>query len=161
RTLGDFPDGADVEHRNLRQLGNLLQDALLRPPDAVFRRVAERQVKNEWEERIVGAHGERFARQRGDHLYGYAEKVTRGDMNAVAQRDGRLRAALGQIESNLCAGIAHADDQDGLAGKRRGVEVVRAVDEPTGKPLCPGNDWTDRFAVESGCNHDMRSLDER
>ena len=132
---------------------------MLRTPEAILRRVAESQVKNERKERIVGAHGESFARERSDYLNGYAEKVTWDDMNAAAQRDRRLRAALGQIESNLCTGVPHANDQDGLAGKRLGIDVVRAVDEPAHELLCPGNDWTHRFGIQSGCNHDMRSVD--
>src|SRR4029079_13858349 len=42
RSFANFPNRADVEDRNPGRVGDLLQNALLRPPEPVRRQVAER-----------------------------------------------------------------------------------------------------------------------
>ena len=47
-------------------------------------------------------------------------------------------ATLGEVERDLGAGVAHADDEHALAGEGRGVAVVAAVQHAAGEQLPVG-----------------------
>ena len=80
-------------------------------------------------------------------------------MNAIAHRDGRARATFRQIEGDLRTGVTHADHQDGTAGERLGIDVVRAVDHRACERVHSGNGRDYRLGIVAGRNHDEASAD--
>ena len=95
----------------------------------------------------------------GHHLDRNAEQIARHDVHAVAQRDRRPRAVLGEIERDLRAGIAHADHQHRLAGERLGVGILRAVNDLALEFLDPGDGRRRRLGIVPGRDHDIAGAD--
>ena len=89
------------------------------------RKVAKYKIEY-WGKNPVIQTGRKKTRYAHSHnLHRNAEKLPRNNVNSVTQRNSGVCAAFRQIKSDLCAGIAHSDHQDGLAEKRFGVDVSR------------------------------------
>ena len=129
----DARQRADVDHRRSALLAQLAQRRHARARQPVAADVADRDVAQQARQRV--ADRRRQARQHDRGLLGRpAEDVAMDDVDGRADRERDGDAVLGEIEGDLGAGVAHADDEHALAGERRRVAVVAAVDDPPAGP---------------------------
>lgn len=132
---------------------------LLRPLEAVSRRIAKRQVENERKDRVVDADRKHFGGDRRRDLNRNAKQVAWRDVNAAAKRDGWASVVLAKVERDLGTGVAHADHQDGPTGKLTGAHIVGAVQDLALECRHPRHIRHHRFRIEAGRDHDTRSVD--
>src|SRR5262249_27229867 len=128
RALADEVEGADVEERNAlvdadlrhRAVGQRFEpEALERtevePRDEAGDGVAD-EVREQLEEKAPGEDGN-------------AKEVARHDVDRAADRERGMSALLVEIDGDLAAGVAEADDEDALALERRAAPVFGAVQD--------------------------------
>ena len=82
-----------------------------------------------------------------------AEEVAGHDVHRRAHRQRRARAVLGEIERDLRAGVAGADDQHPLAREPIGVAVVPRMHDGAAKAVLVGQPFRVGQPVEAGRHH--------
>ena len=128
----DARQRADVDHRRSALLAQLAQRRHARARQPVAADVADRDVAQQARQRIADRRRQARQQDRG-LLRRPAEDVAMDDVDGRANRQRDGDAVLGEIEGDLGAGVAHADDEHALARERRGVAVVAAVDDPAAR----------------------------
>ncbi len=105
---------------------NLCQRPVSRRGQAQLPDVADLPAQDRRVEGVGQPRGQ-LAQRDGDGEDRQPEQVTGDDVYRAPHSQRRPCAVLTQIDGDLAAGVAEADDQDGLAAVGRAVPVFRAV----------------------------------
>ena len=128
RAVPDFGERADIDQRHASILFNHLARSLRGTPETELLEIADRQPQHRRVDEIDETRGQPPVQDR-PRQNGKAEQIARNDLDRTANGQGDIDAAIGEIERDLAAGIAEADDEHAPAGKRLGILIVAAVND--------------------------------